>query len=1534
MGGAVAWICWGYLKALYLQGIPDTNAQCMGVQFRKTFVYGGFSKMSKKIFKIIGLLLVVGLLVVALPIEQVIAADQCVNPGGTDGCLATIQAAIDAASPGDTVTIANGTYAGSLNIYKNLTLRGESEVGVIIDTSGLNDYGIDVDGDLTTYFSNFTLIGPAPSTYGYGLKVSGENALTTIQHVTVKNSGRSGIDLNGLNGVLVDDVTLIDNGGVGLALTDSSNLTVSNITTSGNAWGGMAIYVAGESYTGGSENITLTGTNSFAEPVKLYIEEENDFSVTNFTQSDFGFTVENEIDAPGSTGFFVTQAEAIAAALYSTNRVASVITNLTSDSYYVVPGMSIQAAHDAADPGDTIIVADGTYTVATEPVATVGLVNIYKQITIKAEEDGNSIRPVIDASGRDGVFKIHANALSGGQIVIEGFDLTGDKANTGTAITVMYCGGTPPTNIIIRDNLIHGMIAGINAWGSDYWCPVGTDYKIYGLEITENDFYELGYAGIEAGRGFGVAIQGLSDSTEAGGYAAIVSGNTFEDIHPGLPADLGVGIAFMSGAANAEVIDNIFIDNIGIDIALQETDVLTTNIYDNDLSGGTYGVAEVSTTNGPADASPNWWGTAVEASITSRIMGSVIYDPWWVNTEMTILSSTLPAVVYVDDGYDYDKESCGAYICGYNAFETIQEGIDGVAVGGTVNVAAGMYDEENILISKGLSLLGDGSTSTFIAPSAVTNNSTIKVQDPTGNVLIDGFTFTMQPKVNYGSAIAVTGNSIAIDSATVTISNNIVNGSDDGSKSDYGFYGQGNNAKVVITENVINKTGDNPIVFEQQAGSTAVYDNDFYITANPDYNPYFSMAYSGLNVSTPQIVEGNTFHLDHSGTGYAEAITFSTAVLNPWSGITTDTGHYSNIQIKNNFIYTEGASARGIGLSDRSSTDGFGTITGAIITGNQIIGESPTGVETYGVTLNGDIEGTLIGNNSISQVNLGVWYKLGSNSVCPTNTDLYKNQLVDLGISVKNDCSVETDASPNWWGQATGPGAGQISGDVDYIPWCTNVECKTFGAPVINITQGTYFATIQEAINDTATVTGDVISVSEGIHTGPITINKSVTLLGPNAEINPITGTRGAEAILQGTTTIGLSEKVDIDAENVVIKGFTFDNLRIDNYNGQGTNTLLINGIVVENNIFSNVLGTAIYLRDGRDAPGLYSSSVQIKNNLIDSPGSAGAVDYNAGSGIILFGAENSTISGNEIISAAYNGIQLARINAITVAGNIATGAAQPALQIAQWNDGTNTIEGNTFSTLSTEKAAIRLYGFTNEYYPVFNFTNNTIQDSTFAVQIGHGDAGKGYNDILDADYSFSGNTYTNISSYRLVVYLATEATSAELTEINTLISQVYAPDNVATLITSSDPYTYVVAPCTTACYVSTTGSDANLGTEAFPFLTIQKAINSVTPDGTVYVAAGIYDEDVDVNKSVSIIGAGATQTYVTQPATAAVFTISANDVSINNLAITDPVQVTEAIRVSGATSGLVVENVDIGKLGAGTGANAYGINFPMPLQT
>ena len=400
--------------------------------------------------------------------------------------------------------------------------------------------------------------------------------------------------------------------------------------------------------------------------------------------------------------------------------------------------------------------------------------------------------------------------------------------------------------------------------------------------------------------------------------------------------------------------------------------------------------------------------------------------------------------------------------------------------------------------------------------------------------------------------------------------------------------------------------------------------------------------------------------------------------------------------------------------------------------------------------------------------------------------------------------------------------------------------------------------TIQYAINNSSG--SDItINVAEGeyVIAQNILVDKALTILGANATINPNTGTRGAETVLHGNTVSGFSNTLEIDTENVVIEGITFDNLRIDNYsianhgNPGSTSAKLIGGITIENNLFTDVSGTALFLQDGRNAPGVYSNNVSVTNNKINATDSAGSIDFEAGSGMVIRGVENLDISGNVIIGSAYGAVQLSRNSVMTIAGNTATGSAQPALQIAEWNDSINTISNNTFSTVSIAKAAVRLYGFTNNYYPLFNFRNNVIRDSKYGVQIGYEGSGKGYNDLTNAEYDFTGNAFINISSQNLIVYLGSAATVANVTEMDSLFSQIYGAGNNSRALTIADPFTYVV----NTLYVGP-------GKE---FTTIQAAITAAGPGGTIHIASGTYVEagQIVIAKNLTIIGADKTSTII-----------------------------------------------------------------------
>src|SRR5213592_2692185 len=96
------------------------------------------------------------------------AASLCV--GSQPGCYGSIQAAVDAAPDGATITVRPGTYAGGITIAKSLTLRGAAAAATVISGGG-PVLTIGTDGALTeptVSLSGITITGGL-NTASYGL---------------------------------------------------------------------------------------------------------------------------------------------------------------------------------------------------------------------------------------------------------------------------------------------------------------------------------------------------------------------------------------------------------------------------------------------------------------------------------------------------------------------------------------------------------------------------------------------------------------------------------------------------------------------------------------------------------------------------------------------------------------------------------------------------------------------------------------------------------------------------------------------------------------------------------------------------------------------------------------------------------------------------------------------------------------------------------------------------------------------------------------------------------------------------------------------------------------------------------------------------------------------------------------------------------------------------------------------------------------------------------------------------------------------
>ncbi|NUO19739.1 right-handed parallel beta-helix repeat-containing protein [bacterium] len=496
------------------------------------------------------------------------------------GTYATIQAAITAAASGDTVDVAAGTYVEAPVIQKDLTLRGAGQGVTLIDANASTYVGIHADGDYSIVLEGFSLDGPTGAN-GFGIMSSGENQSITIKNVTVFSCQRTAITLNGVSFGDIQNVTCTGTiYGVGFATTDCDNVTINGLTTSGNAWAGSAVYTRGQYFTGGSSNITYTGTLSFAESVPIYTERDlylgvrppiNNLSVPLSLQY-----LASSNAVWWVTAYYPLQASAVAAAV--AGGPTGWVLNRTNSHYYVQDPMNIQAAIDAATAGSVIDVAVGRYT---------EVLHVNKHVDIIGAGSGASdlTNTIIEQSGTNNVIFLEASGASSADPLLfkdlRVEPLSRYAFETQNLLNLSYLKfenvkivGGPPTienlvglrtatdaslsNVVIVDCEFRNLDYGFYFAKHGDWGPGGSN--VSNLSVTNTDFIDNYYKGIYCEKLTNATFDGCifdgngsdpfwNDPWNAGADINLKGQETYQDIFFTNCTFTGNGLGFREGAA-------------------------------------------------------------------------------------------------------------------------------------------------------------------------------------------------------------------------------------------------------------------------------------------------------------------------------------------------------------------------------------------------------------------------------------------------------------------------------------------------------------------------------------------------------------------------------------------------------------------------------------------------------------------------------------------------------------------------------------------------------------------------------------------------------------------------------------------------------------------------------------------------------------------------------------------------------------------------------------------------------------------------
>jgi hypothetical protein len=526
-------------------------------------------------------------------------------------------------------------------------------------------------------------------------------------------------------------------------------------------------------------------------------------------------------------------------------------------------------------------------------------------------------------------------------------------------------------------------------------------------------------------------------------------------------------------------------------------------------------------------------------------------------------------------------------------FLTIQHAITAAAPGDTIHVAAGTYDGTiNIDTRTNISIVGADMATTIVKSSTTlpfnvggygsSRKAVIRVVNSTG-IAISGLTFDLDLVKGNGIYAGLYWDSTGTITGNTFKNNQISDAS--GGYTEIGLYLRAtgftdvSRAAISLTGNTFQDLGRVALLIHDYVNAT--------ITGNTFSKTVDDFGYGiELGSASTGTITGNTFHGfdtpalsdSSSSAGLYLENSFTWTVIDPAISKTVTINNnefYANqygLHIGNEFDGYAGnvdilASITGNNFHD--NTDGAvviadedkeaGSSVTANFTNNTVVnnGESGFYLYTFG---DGDLTVNIQGG-SITGHDYGVYLNDYASGPSTSSYDVTVENAQITGNTtnaVLNDYSGTTlDASPDWWGSAAGPAAGQLDGLVTFTPWCAVADCSVLNpqAGQIILPSGVTAAEIQTAINNAPEGTTIVIPAGTYTFTGGYHVDTNhLTILlldGAIIQNNSPCFTVNASYTRVTTESIGGakcvptggSNGIDVAADltNVIIEGLEID---------------------------------------------------------------------------------------------------------------------------------------------------------------------------------------------------------------------------------------------------------------------------------------------------------------------------------------------------------------------------------------------------------